>query len=99
MASIDDGLSEERLADLPDEVFDFPHVPEEYQFFLTAFNDLSSDRQLGFGGIGCISWTAINSYLRAHDADHDSYFAGLCMDVIRRIDAAYVNDANKDVKK
>lgn len=89
-------MSEERCADLPDEVFNPPDLPFEYHFFITAFFDLCGDRPLGFGAIGNISWTSINTYIQATGiAAHDEDFATLVSEVIRSIDNDYVADVNK----
>lgn len=41
-------------------------VEEHLEWAWTAFWDLNSDRQIGFGGSGPIMWVSIDAYARRH---------------------------------
>lgn len=71
-------------------------MDEHLQFYWTAFNDLSTDRQIGMG-VGPIPYSAIRSYATDYNIrsrDEFDYFLRLMM----AMDTRYLQSANASNK-
>lgn len=55
-----------------------------------AFDDLSADRSIGFGGAGPIPWCSIDAYATRHGFDAPGAFERLLY-MIRALDRAYLD--------
>lgn len=62
-----------------------PPLDERDLFFIDAWNDLSSERALGFGGLGDVPLRAITHWADLHGLDHEATM--LLIAVIRRLDS------------
>jgi hypothetical protein len=74
-----------------------PPVPDEWRFAYDAFNALKGDRAIGFGGIGPISFIAVDRYAIRYGIEDPEEFERF-HDLIRAMDAAYMADVNKPRK-
>lgn len=59
-----------------------------------SFWSLTNDRQIGFGGIGGIAFTAIDGYARRYKIVDLDEFETL-LELIQRLDAEYLAIVNK----
>jgi hypothetical protein len=74
-------LWDEEGGEAPLALVEQPEIPERLALAWQAFLDLSGDRQLGFGVIGEIPWTAIDAYARRHGIDDPDEFDALASHV------------------
>lgn len=76
-----------------------PEVVDGLGWYLEAFWDLTSDRQLGaMGGAGSIPFTAIDRYAARHDIDEPAAFDRLRV-IMRALDAEYLKWLGEKQKK
>lgn len=73
---------------LPEKIANAPELMLGLELYYSAFWDLTTCRQLGFGAAGAIPWSAIKDYAVAFDFDEEQaedlfYF-------IRKMDNAYL---------
>lgn len=81
---------------LPDRILNAPTIPEFMEFYVDAFFDLSTDRQIGFGE-GPIPHQSISNYCGKLEFEYDEecdfiYF-------IRLMDSVYLKFREKKNKK
>ncbi len=82
---------------IPDKIANAPTLDAGMDFFISAFFELSTERQLGFGE-GPIPISAIHAYSRHYEMTDDEEYEFI--DVIRELDAAYLKkQAKKQAKK
>lgn len=74
---------------LPDAFLDRPRLAAEWEFFWTAFWELTTDRQLGFGVEGRIPSTSIRAYAADHGFDDPDLYRWF-LAIIREMDAEYL---------
>jgi hypothetical protein len=72
-----------------------PEIPEWYQFYWSAFNELSSERQISMG-VGPIPRSAIRDYAVEYELSGD--MSDKFMRIIHGLDVEYVEMANKPKK-
>ena len=72
-----------------------PVVPNGYDIYLDTFFRLNSERHNGEGQIGSIPTMKIVDYANWLDIDNISNF----IEIITRVDVAYVNEIAKQIKK
>lgn len=70
-----------------------PELPADLQLFLDAFHDLSGDRQIGFGAVGSITFTAIDRYAERHGIEGDD-FERLKL-LIKELDGVFLDHVQK----
>lgn len=77
----------------------FPPDPlPEAEFYLSAFNTLGSDRQMGgMGGLGPIPWSSIHRYAHAYGIEALVEFERLVR-MIRSMDAMFMDFQNEKLK-
>lgn len=75
---------------IPPSILNAPVVPPESQFYLQAFCDLSTCRQIGFGGFGSIPWTAMNEYAIRFNVECFDMFSR----IIRALDGKWLERSN-----
>ena len=92
--SIEAGILKGR--ELPQWYLDEPPLEPEDFFYIQAFQDLNTTRALGFS-VGPIPWNRITEY--ADRIGLESDVAGGFALVIRTMDAAYTDWAQKQAKK
>ena len=85
----------EKGRSLPDWYLDEPALEPGDYFYMMAFSDLNSGRQMGFG-VGEIPWRDIMAY--ADRADLDFIMADVFKIVIRQMDRTYMKwqDGERD---
>lgn len=82
---------------LPDKIANAPELLPGLEMYLTAFNRLSTCRQIGMS-IGPIPWTAIGVY--ADQMEFDEEHRDLLYFFIESLDIAFLNwSAKKNEKK
>ncbi len=98
---MDWGDAEQWLADVaredgkaPAALVDKPSVPAHLQFAWGAFWALSNDRQIGFGVLGPISFSAIDRYARRYGVAGTDEFDRLAT-LVRAMDGAWLERVNK----
>ena len=77
--------------DPPAQFFDWPEIPECYEFYWVAFGDLSTERQIGMS-LGPIPRSSMASYANESGLYGDA--AEHFMSVLRAVDDAYLGIAN-----
>lgn len=84
------------LPRLPDRVANAPTLGPHQEVYWDAFQELTTCRALGFGGVGYIPWDAMSKYAEfygfSHDAAQDFFI------IIRFMDRAYVEWVDKQRK-
>lgn len=73
---------------LPDAIANAPELQPSLGLFMTAFWDLSNDRQVG-QALGPIPWSSINRYADTYDFDEELR-EDLHM-ILRDVDRAYID--------
>jgi hypothetical protein len=73
---------------LPDSIKNAPELLPGLSLYLTGFFDLTADRQLGFGSVGAIPFTAIVRYCELYDLDDETTETFIFH--IRKMDQAYI---------
>ena len=71
-----------------------PKVHEHLLSVYSAFDTLSADRQIGFGSVGAIPFTAIDRYAARYGFDAADDFDRF-LDLIRAMDTVFLKFANK----
>jgi hypothetical protein len=80
---------------LPDRIANAPELPQHLEWYITAFYDLTNDRQSGFGE-GPIPITSVLTYAKYYELD--SYEVDDLWFFIRQLDAAYLKYVEKKNK-
>jgi hypothetical protein len=81
--------------EIPDKIKNAPSLEIGLDLYLSAFFDLESDRQIGFG-IGPISWSVVNEYAKAYHLDEIQ-----CEKLhryIKMMDSVYLKHHNRETK-
>lgn len=78
----------------PPALVDKPSIPAHLQFAWGAFWALSNDRQIGFGVLGPISFSAIDQYARRYGVTGTDEFDRLAA-LVRAMDGAWLERVNK----
>ena len=78
----------------PPALIDKPSIPAHLQFAWGAFWALSNDRQIGFGVLGPISFSAIDRYARRYGVVGTDDFDRLAT-LVRAMDGAWLERVNK----
>jgi hypothetical protein len=78
----------ERGMEPPAWFFDQPEIWFQNQFYWNAFNELSSERQIGMG-LGPIPLSAIRRYAEEWELDGDEY--EVFYSIIRKMDIKYLD--------
>ena len=78
----------------PPALVEKPSIPVHLQFAWGAFWALSNDRQIGFGVIGPISFSAIDRYARRYGVTGTDEFDRLAT-LVRAMDGAWLERVNK----
>ena len=81
---------------LPDWIQDAPELLPSEVFYMQAFWELSTTRQVGMAP-GPIPWTATQKYTEVHGLDNQA--AALMHRVVRALDGAYLGYQEKERKK
>lgn len=81
---------------LPDWYEDEPPLFPGDEFYLQSFWDLSTCRAIGMSP-GPIPWTAIVEYARYKQLD--SGMLGPFVDIMRRLDAVYLEDTSREMDR
>lgn len=66
-----------------------PETPSALTFWWRAFQDLTSARPIGFGGVGPIPWTAIDAWATRHGVTDPDDFERLAS-VVQALDAEHL---------
>lgn len=80
---------------IPDKILNAPELQVGQEFYLSAWDELSYDRPMGFG-VGYIPSASLRTYIRDCDLTEDQEF--LLRFVIRRMDnwyVGYMSEKNK----
>jgi hypothetical protein len=82
---------------IPPQIANAPRLRPGLELFYHAFEDLNSERQIGFGSIGRIPWSAIEAWADRHELPDDLreelHF------VLRKMDKVFVDHCNEQNKK
>lgn len=81
---------------MPQWYLDEPHLYPGDAFYLKAFFDLSTCRQMGMG-LGPIPWDKILMYAKFNGLDEDVTEAFIV--IIRELDIAFIEQVNKEKSK
>lgn len=73
---------------LPDAIKNAPELLPGLSLYLTGFFDLTAERQIGFGSVGAIPFTAIIRYCELYDLDAEITESFVFH--IRKMDQAYI---------
>ena len=89
-------VREARGQELPDWYLEEPEIRDNDDFYLNAFNDLSTTRQIGMS-VGPIPWDRVLQYAAwsGLDDENTEYFVG----VIREMDSAWMEWSAEEMKK
>ena len=68
---------------------DAPILFDGLTFPYNAFNALSSERAIGFGGVGPIPWSAVNDYAKRYRLTLDEF--ELLLFYVEKMDAAFID--------
>ena len=80
---------------VPDKILNAPVLQEGLEFYLSAWQELSYDRPVGFGA-GPIPSASIRSYADDMEMDDEDRF---CFEhIIRKVDSFYLEHCNKEKK-
>ena len=98
---MDWGDAEQWLSDVaredgkaPPALVEKPSIPAHLQFAWSAFWALANDRQIGFGVLGPIPFSAIDRYSRRYGVASVDEFDRLAM-LVRAMDGAWLERVNK----
>lgn len=72
-------------------------VRPDLLLYWQAFDDLSGARPVGFGGAGDIPWTALDQWATRHGVTGDMF--DMLVDVVRRMDAAWLKWVNRKTRQ
>lgn len=79
--------------EIPDRIKNAPSLEIGLDLYLSAFFDLESDRQIGFG-IGPISWSVVNEYTKANQFDDEQ--RQKLQRYVKAMDSVYLSHVNKE---
>jgi len=83
-----DAVMRGHLPRLPKKVEEAPVIKIGLEIYFSAYVELMSCRQVGYGYVGAIPWTAVAQYAQFHSFDHDQ-FLDLSF-FVRSLDEAYL---------
>ena len=83
-------------APLPDKIANTPELEMGLEYYLEAYLDLSSDKDVGMGE-GPIPWSAINAYATRYDIVDEEFERLAAM--IRTVDSEILNHKQKKHKR